>query len=232
MKTMLSMSEPILSQCAVDYAESGAKSPHNQIAATAARSNRDRAVRALSSIRAGRRTSSIIRPVAAIVQILSLYVGDNEVARHNRAAGPLLLPGGMAAHLARSLRDGVLNRQAGFRGKVEIEGLPPLDVEWIGAAGQTAGVAVWFRGGLVGSVSILLSGLEDARERGEVLGALAARRLPVPPDIHDTLDQFPRPLLVNVHYTLASQTDPVTGTLAPMLAHAFFAMLGINVEDT
>jgi hypothetical protein len=126
----------------------------------------------------------------------------------------------------------VLNRQAGFRGRVEFEGLPPLDVEWVGAAGQTAGVAVWFReAGLVGCVSILLSGIEDARERGEVLAALAARRLPVPPDINDALDKFPRPLLVNVHYSLASQTDPVTGTLAPMLAHAFFAMLGINVEE-
>jgi hypothetical protein len=148
--------------------------------------------------------------VAAIVQILSLYVGDNEVARHNRAAGPLLLPEGMGAQLARSLREGVLNRQAGFRGRVEIEGLPPLDLEWVGAAGQTAGVAVWFRGGLVGCASVLLSGLEDARERGEVLAALAARRLPVPPDINDALDKFPRPLLVNVHYSLASQADPVT----------------------
>jgi hypothetical protein len=83
----------------------------------------------------------------------------------------------------------------------------------------------------VGCVSVLLSGLEDARERVEVLAALAARRLPVPPDINETLDRFPRPLLVNVHYSLASQTDPVTGTVAPMLAHAFFVMLGINVEE-
>jgi hypothetical protein len=193
----------------------------------------DSAVAALSRIRGSRRTAGIIiHLMSAIVQILSLYVGNNEVARHNRAAGALRLPESIAVHLARSLREGVLNRQAGFRGRVEIEGLPPLDVEWVGAAGQTAGVAVWFRGGgLVGCVSVLLSGLEDARERGEVLAALAARRLPVPPDINDTLDQFPRPLLVNVHYNLASQTDPVTGTLAPMLAHAFFATLGINVEE-
>jgi hypothetical protein len=136
-------------------------------------------------------------------------------------AGPLTLPKEMAVHVARWLREGVLNRQAGFSGSVDIPGLAALDVEWV-AAGQTAGAAVWSRDGSVGCVSTLLSGLEESVEREEVLAALAPRRLAVPPDINETWDKFPRPLLTNVHYSLASQTDPV----APMLSHAFFAMLG------
>jgi hypothetical protein len=166
----------------------------------------------------------------AIVQILSLHVGGNPVAQRSRSAGPLTLPKEMAVHVARWLREGVLNRQAGFQGRVEIEGLPPLDVEWV-AAGQTAGVAIWSRDGAVLCASVLLSGLEESVEREEVLAALAARRLAVTRDINETWDKFPRPLLTNVHYSLASQTDAVTGTVAPMLAHAYFAMLGINLED-
>ena len=112
----------------------------------------------------------------AIVQILSLYIGDNPVAQRSRSAGPLSLPKDMAVHLARWLREGVLNRQAGFRGTVDIPGLAPLDVEWV-AAGQTAGVAIWSRDGAVGCASLLLSGLEESIEREEILAALAARRL-------------------------------------------------------
>jgi hypothetical protein len=34
----------------------------------------------------------------------------------------------------------------------------------------------------------------------------------------------------NVFYALAFLTDPVVATVSPMLAHNYFASLGINVE--
>jgi hypothetical protein len=155
----------------------------------------------------------------AIVQILSLYVGDNPVARHSRSAGPLTLPKDMAVHLARWLRDGVLNRQAGFRGRVEIEGLPPLEVEWVGTAGQTAG------GGVVPRrISRLrqrpLVGAGRCSRAGRGFGGADRQAAARPPDINETLDKFPRPLLVNVHYSLASQTDPLQRFVRDPLAVA------------
>jgi hypothetical protein len=39
-----------------------------------------------------------------------------------------------------------------------------------------------------------------------------------------------RPLLFNVFYNLVFRTDPVVATVSPMLAHNYFASLGINVE--
>jgi len=82
-------------------------------------------------------------------------------------------------------------------------------------------------------VSLLLCGLEDARERGEALAALAARRLPVPRNIHVWLDgHTQRPLLVSIFYDLSGMLDPVIATVAPMLAHTFFASLGLNLEQT
>jgi hypothetical protein len=80
-------------------------------------------------------------------------------------------------------------------------------------------------------VSLLLCGLDASRERADALGILAAHRLPVPPDIGVKLDRHQRrPLLFNVFYNLVFWTDPVVATVSPMLAHNYFASLGINVE--
>jgi len=82
-----------------------------------------------------------------------------------------------------------------------------------------------------GCVSLLLCGLDDARERGDVLAAMAARRLPVLADINIRLDKDRRrPLLANVFYHLTYYFDPVLATITPMLANVFFALPGMNVQ--
>jgi hypothetical protein len=169
------------------------------------------------------------------IAVLAVYLGNNPIVRLNPPAGPLKLPQAAARPLLRAIREDLLKRPTGFGGKVEIGGLSPLHLTWV-AAGQTAGVAIWSRPQdhakrSAGCVSVLLTGLEDARERGEVLAAMASRRLPVPPDINAKLDRnASRPLLVNVFYDLSLSFDPVLATAAPMLAHTFFALLGANVE--
>src|SRR5258708_36223070 len=96
--------------------------------------------------------------------------------------------------------------------------LRPVELEWA-AAGQTACVAVWSHRGnekgsrLAGSVSLVLTGLDEANERSEVLAAMAARRLPVPPDINAKIDKDGRrPLAVNLFYHISYFLDPVLAT--------------------
>jgi hypothetical protein len=64
----------------------------------------------------------------------------------------------------------------------------------------------------------------------DALGILAAHQLPVPSDVAAKLDRERRPLLFNVFYNVVFWTDPVVATGSPMLAHNYFASLGINVE--
>ena len=69
------------------------------------------------------------------------------------------------------------------------------------------------------------------RASGDALAAMAARRLPVPPDINVKLDNYSwRPLLVHVFYDLTYFLDPVPASIAPMLAKTFFALLGMNIQ--
>jgi hypothetical protein len=61
--------------------------------------------------------------------------------------------------------------------------------------------------------------------------ASACSCLPVPGDVAAKLDrERRRPLLFNVFYNLVFWTDPVVATVSPMLAHNYFASLGINAE--
>jgi hypothetical protein len=172
----------------------------------------------------------------APIQVLAICYGNDPIARLNRPAAPLNLPGPAVRRLLKEIKDGFLRRQNGFRSTVKIGGLPALDLEWI-AAGQTAGVGVWSTRSkdeqkrIAGCVTLLLCGLDESRERGDVLAALASRRLPVPPDINARLDKDTRrPLLVNIHYSLSSLFDPVFATVSTMLASTFFGLLGAIAE--
>ena len=83
----------------------------------------------------------------------------------------------------------------------------------------------------VGCVSLLLCGLDEARERTDALAAMASRRLPVSRDINAKLDKDSRrPLLVNVFYHLSYYFDPLLATLTPALANEFFSLFGINID--
>jgi len=170
------------------------------------------------------------------VEVFAIYLGDNPIAQLNQPAKALRLSKPLVGELLRSMRADLLERPTGFHRTVRLAELPPLELEWVGA-GQTAAVAVWSHKGAepgtrqAGCVSLLLCGLDDTRERGDALAALASRRLPVPPDINVKLDEDRRrPLLVHVFYNLTYFFDPVLASVAPMLANAYFALLGINVE--
>jgi hypothetical protein len=170
------------------------------------------------------------------VEIFAIYMGTHPLAQVNKPAQPLELPQALNDRLLRSIRGDLLKRSDGFCRTVRVAELPPLELEWL-AAGQTAGVAVWSHRGnepgkrLAGGASLLLTGLDDARERSDVLAAMAVRRLPVPPDINVKLDKDRRrPLVVNLFYHLSYFLDPLLATVAPMLGNTFFALLGTNIE--
>jgi hypothetical protein len=158
-----------------------------------------------------------------------MYLGRDPIARRNRPARSLSLPPEGAQKLAAALRENLLKDHKRFRANVGIAGLPGIDLEWM-AAGQTAGVAVWSRNREAGAASLLLCGIDDARERGDALAAAASLRMPVPPDMNTRLDRYARPVLVNVYYSLAYLIDPVVATLSPMLARVFFDTLGVETD--
>lgn len=80
------------------------------------------------------------------------------------------------------------------------------------------------------AITLLRAGVDPARELLDILAACAARRLPVPHDLPERIDDIHGPLAINVFYSLAAILDPVVNTAAPAFAVAFFGTLGVDDE--
>ena len=166
-----------------------------------------------------------------------MYLGKNPITRLNPPAKPLRLPVALARELLPKMKADLLERPNGFRRTIKVPDFHTLELDWVGA-GQTAALAIWAQEQTeantlaAGSISLMLCGLDDQRERTDVLAALAARRLPVPPDINLRLDKDSRrPLLIHVYYNLTYYFDPILASVALLHATTFFSLLGINTES-
>ena len=149
---------------------------------------------------------------------ISVYLGHSPAAKHAAPAPNLMLDddGAMCQQFHRLLLDHS-ERQGPMEATVNIPELQPIDVRWCGV-GQTAGVALWVRGGKAGAASILLNGLETADQLAAVRAVIGSHNLPLPQKVWDDLVRDPRrPLIATLFFDLYHLTDPVVATAAPLI---------------
>ena len=134
------------------------------------------------------------------------------------------------AQVSQTLHRALLNSPEQMRCEIHLEGATSLKLTWIGA-GQTAGIAYWFRNQRVEAVSLLLSGIDPVEDLAAIQLLMSAVPGSLPKPAIDSILQSPRPLLTCLYRATESLQDIAISTAAVALAVAFFGMLGLNYES-
>jgi len=138
-----------------------------------------------------------------------------------------------ARDCSREFRERLLRPEASFRAPLEAESAPEgrVGVLWR-RTGHTAGFALWFHGGAIAAVTLLLSGLDAEEDERAILTAAAIESLPFPEGAYEQVRAAGRPIHALLHCGREAAKDATVNTGSASLAAVFFSLLGTSVGET
>lgn len=161
-----------------------------------------------------------------MLQFRTGYIRLGKPLRNARPAPPLVDD---MASLTDHYRDAFRNSPNRFTSTTELEGMPPVKVQFI-ALCQTVGLILVHpfssKSKTPDALCLLVNGLESPQDK-----ALVKSKTRFPPEVWKQLDAAKKPVALNIFHVNGRMRDPATMTILMVMANVYFAQFGTSAVD-